>query len=178
MSSKNDIRSYITHRQIEDMLDRLAGEINRDYHDKEPLVIGVLTGSFMFLADLVRKLAFPMHIDFVRLSSYGPGTGSSGAVRLLLEPSLPVEGRDVLLVEDVADTGYSVDFLLKYLESRNPKSVKLCVLADKPSDRKVPVRIDYKGCTAPGKFLVGYGLDYDSKYRNIPDLCILGESGE
>ena len=161
---------------IEKAVQRLAGEIYRDYRDKNPLVIGILAGSFIFLADLVRKLDFPLEIDFTRLCSYGSGTESSGDVKMLLEPLNPVQGRDILVVEDIADTGYSLSFLMDYLEKKGPKSLKLCVLADKPSRRKVPLTIDYAGFTVPDEFLVGYGLDCDEQYRNIPEICILDET--
>ncbi len=176
MSSKTIIRTYISCDEIEKTLERLAGDINRDYRDTNPLVIGVLIGSFVFLADLVRKLKFPVEIDFVRLCSYGSGTESSGAVKMLLEPSIPLEGRDILVVEDIADTGYSLAFLMDYLKKKTPKSVKLCVLMDKPSRRKVPLSIDYTGFTVPDEFLVGYGLDCDCKYRNLREICILGDT--
>ncbi len=176
MSSKSTIRTYIGCDEIEKTLERLAGDINRDYRDKNPLVIGVLIGSFVFLADLVRKLEFPVEVDFVRLCSYGSGTESSGEVKMLLEPSIPLEGRDILVVEDIADTGYSLAFLMDYLKKKAPKSVRLCVLMDKPSRRKVPLSIDYTGFTVPDEFLVGYGLDCDYKYRNLREICILGDT--
>lgn len=176
MSSKTGIRTYISCDEIEKTLERLADEINRDYRNKNPLILGVLIGSFVFLADLVRKLEFPLEIDFTRLCSYGSGTESSGDVKMLMEPSIPIEGRDVLVVEDIADTGYSLAFLLEYLKKKNPKSCRLCVLTDKPSRRKVPLNIDYKGFTVPDEFLVGYGLDCDYKYRNLREICILGET--
>ncbi|MBN2238772.1 MAG: hypoxanthine phosphoribosyltransferase [Dehalococcoidales bacterium] len=178
MSSDVDLQVCITEADINKTIDRMADEINRDYRDKNPLVIGVLIGSFIFLADLVRRLTFPLDIDFTRLSSYSSGTTTSGEVKMLLEPSIEIQGRDILIVEDIADTGYSISYLMRYLKERNPNSLRLCVLADKPSNRKVHIDIDYKGFTVPGDFLVGYGLDYQSKYRNLPDLCVLGENGE
>lgn len=168
--------AYINGEKLDKALERIAGEINRDYKDKNPLVIGVLVGSFIFLADLVRKLNMPLDIEFVRLCSYGSGTESSGDVRMVLEPRASVKGRDILVVEDIIDTGYSLSFLLKYLENLQPASVKLCVLMDKPSRRKVDVKIDYVGFTVPDEFLVGYGLDCNSKYRNIPEICLLSDT--
>jgi hypoxanthine phosphoribosyltransferase len=154
---------------------RLASAITRDYHDKNPLLIGILKGSFVFLADLVRQLDFPLEVEFVRLSSYGSGTQTSGKVKLAQTPKLAVKGRHVLVVEDIIDTGITVDFLMKYLKKENPASLKLCVLTDKPSRRRVPVKIDYKGIEVPDKFLVGYGLDCDEKHRNLRDICVLEE---
>jgi hypoxanthine phosphoribosyltransferase len=176
MSSYPEMRTHLCREDIEKAIERLAGEINKDYRDKNPLVIGVLAGSFIFLADLVRKLDFPLEIDFTRLCSYGSGTESSGKVKMLLEPLNPVRGRDILIVEDIADTGYSLSFLMDYLQKKEPKSLKLCVLADKPSRREVPIHIDYTGFTVPDEFLVGYGLDCNEQYRNIPEICILDDS--
>jgi len=162
--SRDDIRAVVA---------RIAGELNRDYHGKEPLIIGVLRGSFVFLADLVRLLDFPLEIDFVRLASYGAGKESSGEVRVLLDVGMPVAGRHLIVVEDIVDTGLTAAWLIEHLKERSPVSVKLCALADKPSRRRVPVTIDYLGLTVPDKFLVGYGLDWDQKYRNLPDICAL-----
>jgi hypoxanthine phosphoribosyltransferase len=178
MSVHPEIETYLCREDIEKSVERLAGEITADYRDKNPLLIGVLTGSFIFLADLVRKLDIPVEVDFTRLCSYGSGTESSGNVKMTLEPAIPVTGRHVLVVEDIADTGYSLAFLMKYLEEKKPASLKLCVLMDKPSRRRVPVKIDYTGFTVPDEFLVGYGLDCDEKYRNIPEICILKETAD
>lgn len=178
MSSRPEIRTHLCREDIEKAVQRLAGEITRDYSGKNPLIIGILAGSFIFLADLVRKLDFPLEIDFTRLCSYGSGTESSGDVKMLLEPLNPVQGRDVLVVEDIADTGYSLSFLMDYLQKKEPNSLKLCVLTDKPSRRKVPLNIDYTGFTVPDEFLVGYGLDCNEQYRNIPEICILDETAQ
>jgi len=175
MSTGSETKKYLTSSDIDSAVCRLAGDIDREYRDKNPLVIGVLVGAFVFLSDLVRKLTIPCEIDFTRLCSYGSGTVSTGSVKMLLEPQLPVKGRHVLVVEDIADTGYSLSYLLDYLRKKEPASLKLCVLMDKPSRRKVPLNIDYTGFTVPDEFLVGYGLDCDAKYRNLPDICILGE---
>jgi len=175
MSSKPDLRVLVGRQEIEKTIGRLADNINEDYRGKNPLIIGILIGSFVFLADLIRLLEFPLDLDFVRLSSYGAGTETSGKVRMALEPGAQIKGRDVLVVEDIIDTGYSLAFLIDYLKKKEPASLKLCVLADKPSRRQVPVEIDYNGFTVPDEFLVGYGLDYNEKYRNLPDICILGE---
>lgn len=154
-------------------MQRLAGEINRDYRDKQPLLIGVLKGSFVFMADLIRQLDMPLDLDFVKLSSYGAGTKSSGKVRIMHGLDIPVKGRHVLVIEDIIDTGITISFLLRYLRRKKPASLKLCALADKPSRRKVPIPIDYLGLTVPDKFVIGYGLDLDQKFRNLPDICVL-----
>jgi hypoxanthine phosphoribosyltransferase len=152
---------------------RLAAEISRDYNDKNPVLIAVLKGSFVFLADLVRLLDFPLEIEFIRLSSYGKGKESSGRVRVVQGLGSEVRGRHVLVIEDIVDTGLTVNFLLNYLRQKKPASVRLCSLTDKHSRRKCPVTIDYLGFTVPDKFLVGYGLDWDEKFRHLPDICII-----
>ena len=163
----------ISRDEIRTAVARLAGELNRDYRGKEPLIIGVLRGSFVFLADLVRLLDFPLEIDFIRLASYGAGKESSGEVRVLLDVGMPVAGRHLIVVDDIVDTGLTAAWLVEHLKERAPLSVKLCALVDKPSRRRVPVTIDYLGLTVPDKFLVGYGLDWAQKYRNLPDICAL-----
>ena len=161
--------------EIEATVKKLAAEIRKDYQDKCPLVIGILKGSCVFIADLVRLLDFPLEVEFVRLSSYGRGKESSGKIKVVQGLCSQVRGREVLVIEDIVDTGHTVAFLLDYLRKRKPASLKLCALADKPSRRRVPVTIDYLGFTVPDKFLVGYGLDCDEKFRNLPDICIFSE---
>jgi hypoxanthine phosphoribosyltransferase len=175
MNSQSGLRVLVTGTKIKSVVKKLASAITRDYHDKNPLLIGVLKGSFVLLADLVRQLDFPLEVEFARLSSYGSGTQTSGKVKLAQEPKLAIKSRHVLVVEDIIDTGITVDFLMKYLKKKKPASLKLCVLTDKPSRRRVPVKIDYKGIEVPDKFLVGYGLDYDEKHRNLRDICVLEE---
>ena len=155
------------------VVNRLAAEIRRDYQDKSPLLIGILKGSFVFMADLVRQLNFPLEVDFIRLSSYGRGKESSGEVRVVQGLRSPVRGRHVLVVEDIVDSGLTTSFLLDYLKGKKPASLKLCTLTEKPDRRQVPVVIDYLGLTVPDEFLIGYGLDWDEKFRNLPDICIL-----
>ena len=175
MSSQSEPQVLISRQEIEAMVKKLAAEISEHYRDKNPLLVGILKGSFIFMADLVRLLDFHLEVDFVRLSSYGSGKESSGEVKVVQELSTQVRGRNVLVVEDIVDTGRSVAFLMDYLQKREPASLKLCVLTDKPSRRQVPVTIDYPGFTVPDKFLVGYGLDWDEKFRNLPDICALGD---
>jgi hypoxanthine phosphoribosyltransferase len=161
--------------EIHSTVRRLAAEITGEYREKNPILLGILKGSFVFLADLARKLDFPLEIEFIRLASYGSGQQSSGRVKVAAGPSLNVAGRHVLVVEDIIDTGVTLNFLLENLKKQKPASLRLCALLDKPSRRKVKVPIDYVGKTVPDRFLVGYGLDFAEKYRNLPDICFLEE---
>lgn len=165
----------VTKAEIAATIKRLASAITRDYQDKNPLLVGILKGSFVFLADLVRQLDFPLEVDFVRLSSYGSGTQTSGRVKIVQGLKSDVKGRHVLVVEDIIDTGITLKYFLGYLKKKNPASLKLCALTEKPSRRRVPVQIDYLGLTVPDKFIVGYGIDCGEKYRNLPDICGLEE---
>jgi hypoxanthine phosphoribosyltransferase len=165
----------IPREEIAKRIDELATEVRRDYKGKNPLLIGILKGSFVFLSDLVRALNIPVEIDFVRLASYGAGTESSGKIKLVKDIETPIKGRHILVVEDIIDRGLTVRFLLDYLSFRKPASLKLCALFDKPSRRKVEVPIDYVGFTVPDAFVVGYGLDLNEKLRYLPDLCVLEE---
>jgi len=162
-----------TKDEIAAAVSRLAAEIRRDYRDKNPLLIAVLKGSFVFLADLVRQLNLPLEIEFVRLSSYGKGTESSGRVRMAPGAPSQIKGRHVLVIEDIIDTGLTAAFLLDYLGRKKPASLKYCSLTDKKERRRVMVNIDYRGLTVPDKFIVGYGLDCDEKFRNLPDIYVL-----
>ena len=173
MTSTSKPVVLITKEEIHREVFRLAQEISIDYEGKNPLLLGILKGSFVFMADLVRLLEIPLEIEFVSLSSYGSAKISSGKVKVVKGLHSPLEGRDVLVVEDIVDTGLSTSYLLGYLHKRKPASVKLCALLDKPARRKTKVHIDYLGITIPDRFVVGYGLDVDEKFRNLPDLCIL-----
>jgi hypoxanthine phosphoribosyltransferase len=170
MSCQSQLKLLISHDEIAKAVARLASEINRDYQGKTPLLIGILKGSFVFMADLIRQLDLPLELDFVKLSSYGSARESSGKVRVVQGLKTPIRGRDVLVVEDIVDTGITTFFLLDYLKKKKPASLKLCALTDKPSRHRVPVSIDYLGFTVPDKFIVGYGIDCDEKYRNLPDI--------
>ena len=166
-------KPLITQGKINQAVAKLAAEINRDYRGKQPLLIGILKGSFVFMADLVRQLDLPIEVDFVKLSSYGSGTRTSGKVKVVQGLKSPIKGRDVLIVEDIVDTGLTVSFLMGNLRKKKPASLKLCVLVDKPSEHKVPVTIDYLGFNVPDKFIVGYGIDWNEKFRQLPDICII-----
>jgi hypoxanthine phosphoribosyltransferase len=175
MDSKAGLHVLVKREEIAATVKRLAAEITRDYRSKNPLVIGILKGSFVFMADLIRQLDFPLEVEFVRLSSYGSGQHTSGTVKVVQGLRLNVKGRHVLVVEDIVDTGITIAFLIDYLKKRRPASLRLCALTDKPSRRGAPVTIDYLGFTVPNKFIVGYGIDCDEKYRNLPDICALEE---
>ena len=173
MVFQRQLEILIERDEIAKAVNRLAREIESDYRDKQPLLVSVLKGAFIFTADLVRQMDLPLELDFVRLSSYGPSRESSGKVRIAQGVRTPVKGRDVLVVEDIVDTGITISFLLDYLKSKQPASLKVCTLTDKPSRRRVPVPIDYRGFTVPNKFIVGYGLDCDQEFRNLPDIYTL-----
>ncbi|HEY82096.1 MAG TPA: hypoxanthine phosphoribosyltransferase [Dehalococcoidia bacterium] len=177
MESQPKLRTLFSREELEAAVSRLAAEISRDYRDKCPLLIGVLKGSFIFMADLVRRLDFPLEVDFIALSSYGKDSHTSGKVEVVQDLQAVIEGREVLVVEDIVDTGLTTAFLLDYLRKKNPASIKVCALTDKPSQRQVPISIDYLGLTAPNKFLVGYGLDLNQKFRNLPEICFI-EDGD
>ena len=170
MASQLQLKVLIDQKDIAEGVDRLACEIERDYQGKQPLLLGVLKGSFVFMADLIRRLDLPLELEFIRLSSYGSARESGGKVRLVQGLRTPVRGRDVLVIEDIVDSGVTTSFLLDYLKKKRPASLKLCTLTHKPSRCRVSVPIDYLGFTVPNKFIVGYGIDCDEKFRNLPDI--------
>ena len=163
----------LTNEEIKKEVARLAQEISRDYQGKRPLLLGILKGSFIFMADLIRLLDIPAEVDFVSLSSYGSARVTSGEIKVVQGLRCPVKGRDVLVIEDIVDTGLTVGYFLDYLKKRKPSSLKLCALFDKPSRRRVSVPIDYRGFTIPNRFVVGYGLDYNERFRHLPHLCVV-----
>jgi len=157
-----------TEKQIAARVRELADRLSVDYAGAEPLVIGILKGSWVFLADLVRHLKIPVVVDFLLGSSYGSGTKSSGAVKIVLDINCPVEGRDVLLVEDIIDTGLTLKYIVDNLRLRKPRSLKVVALMDKPSRRRVDIKADYLGFEVPNRFVVGYGVDLAERYRGLP----------
>lgn len=163
----------LTEHELRTKVDELTGQINRDYEGQELLVVGILRGAFVFMADLVRKLEMPVVIDFVAVSSYGDETASSGVVRFLKDLDETITGRHVLLVEDIIDTGLTLKYLYKHLRARKPASLKVCTLLDKPERRKVELTPDYNGFQIPDHFVVGYGLDCGQRYRNLRDINII-----
>jgi hypoxanthine phosphoribosyltransferase len=159
--------------QIAARIQMLAGRITADYAERDPVLVSVLKGSIIFLGDLVRRLDFPLAIDLMEVSSYGGATESSGLVRILKDLSRSIEGRDVLVVEDIIDTGLTLNYLLGYLRGKSPASIAVCALLDKPARRLVDIPIDYLGFQIPDRFVVGYGLDFDERYRNLPFIGVL-----
>lgn len=166
-------RVLIDQQQIAAKVGELAEAISRDYAGKDPVLVAVLNGAVVFLSDLMRRLRIPVTIDFVKWSSYGDSTRSSGVVRILKDLDETVEGRHVLVVEDIIDTGLTLHYLLENLRSRSPASVKVVALLDKPSRRRVEVSADYLGFEIPDAFVVGYGLDYARRYRHLPYIGVL-----
>jgi hypoxanthine phosphoribosyltransferase len=151
----------------------LGAEISRDYAGQNLLLLSVLKGSILFLADLMRSITVPLAIDFMATSSYGPELESTGVVRILKDLDAPIEGRNVLIVEDIIDTGRTLDYLSRILRARRPRSLRICTLLNKPSRREVDVPVDYIGFDIPNKFVLGYGLDFVELYRNLPYIAVL-----
>jgi hypoxanthine phosphoribosyltransferase len=162
--------------QADDLRNRirdLGREISADYQGRDLLLVGVLKGAVFFLADLMRELEVPCEVDFMAVASYGSATQSSGVVRILKDLEAPVEGREILIVEDIVDSGLTLQYLLRNLESREPRSLEVCALLTKPGRREVDLPIRYVGFEIPNKFAIGYGLDYDERYRNLPYVAAL-----
>jgi hypoxanthine phosphoribosyltransferase len=151
----------------------LGEEISNDYRDKDLLLVGVLKGAVFFMADLMRHLSIPCEVDFMAISSYGASTDSSGIVRILKDLDINIEGRDVLVVEDIIDSGLTLSYLLRNLESRDPASLEVCALLTKPDRREIEVPVRYTGFEIPNEFVIGYGLDYAERYRNLPYVAVL-----
>ncbi len=163
-------RLLISQEAIDKKVRELARQISRDYQGKDLVVVGVLKGAFIFLADLVRALEFPVEVDFIRLRSYGYGTEPSGEVHITKDVELPLKDRDVLIVEDIVDIGFTLEFLRGHLAAHQPRSLKICCLIDKKERRKVEVPMDYVGFIVEKGFLVGYGLDCAEKFRTLPEV--------
>lgn len=162
-----------TEERLAEIVKKMGWRISEDYRDKNLFMISVLKGSLIFMADLMRAIDIPCSIDFLSTSSYGSGTTTSGAVRILKDLDCPLEGKDLLVVEDILDSGMTLSFLMKNLSARKPRSIRLCTLLDKPERRKVDIVPDYVGAQVPDKFIVGYGLDYAERYRNLPYIGVL-----
>ena len=163
----------ISHQQIRERTEELGRQITEDYDGKDPLLICILKGGLMFLADLMRAIDLPLEIDFIAVSSYGDSTESSGVVRILMDLERNIQGRHVLIVEDIIDTGRTLSYIIENLHTRGPASIKVCTLLDKPARRELEIPIDYVGFTIPDRFVIGYGLDYGEIYRNLPFVGIL-----
>lgn len=166
-------RQLIGGEEIEARISTIAGEITRDYSGRELILVGVLKGAFVFLADLARAVELPLQIDFVAVSSYGADTETSGVVKIIKDLDLEIEGKDVLLVEDIVDTGLTLKYLMGMLRERGPASVEVCALLNKPDARKVDIEVKYCGFDVPPLFVVGYGLDYAERYRQLPYVGVL-----
>ncbi|HPA15068.1 MAG TPA: hypoxanthine phosphoribosyltransferase [Desulfobacterales bacterium] len=165
-----ELLPFMTKEDIDKKVSALARRISADYENRDLVIIGVLKGSFIFLSDLVRRLTIPVQIDFVGASSYGSGVSSSGSIRLTKEIGVDVKGKDVLLVDDIIDTGLTLAYLVDHIKSFGPKSVRICIFLDKKERRKTALMIDYTCQVVESGFLVGYGLDYAENYRNLPEI--------
>jgi len=166
------MKILIDEQKLKERIIELGSKITCDYKDKELLVIGILKGAVLFMADLVKLIDLPLSIDFMAVSSYGKSTRSSGVVRINKDLDEEIEGKDVLIVEDIVDTGLTLKFLAENILSRKPRSLKICCLLDKPSRRQISVNVDYIGFEIPDEFVIGYGLDYAQKYRNLPFIGV------
>ncbi len=169
------LKVQLTERELSDRVRELGREITRDYNGKPLHLVGILKGSVVFMSDLMRAIDLPLTMDFMAVSSYGSGAKTSGVVRILHDLSIPVEGKDVLIVEDVLDSGLTLSYIMELLQSKDANSIKICTLLNKPSRRhpEVTWEPDYEGFVIPNEFVVGYGLDYSEKYRNLPFVGVL-----
>ncbi len=167
----------VAREDLEERVERLGEQISADYAGRDLLLVGVLKGAFFFLSDLMRRLEVPCEVDFMAVASYGSSTDSSGVVRILKDLDVPLKGRDVLIVEDIVDSGLTLSYLLRSLWAREPATLEVCALLTKPERRKVDLPIRYVGFEIPNRFVIGYGLDHDERYRNLPFVAALGEPG-
>jgi hypoxanthine phosphoribosyltransferase len=163
----------IDEETLQARIKEIGEQISRDYQGKRPILVGVLKGAFMFLADLTRHISIPHEIDFMATSSYGAATESSGVVHILKGLDTPISERDIIIVEDIIDTGLTLDYIIRYLKARNPASIRVCTLLNKRERRRIPIPLDYVGFEIPNKFVVGYGLDFGEMYRNLPYIAVL-----
>lgn len=171
---QKDIKAVLySEEQIQAKVREMGQQLSKDFNGRNPLVICVLKGAFIFMSDLVKSIFVPLEIDFMAVSSYGQSTKSSGVVKIIKDLDVSVEGRDVIIVEDIIDSGLTLSYLIDVLERRNARSVTVAALFDKPARRTVDLEPDYKGFTLPDEFVVGYGLDFAEKYRNLPYIGIL-----
>ncbi len=166
-------RVLIKKEEIDLMVKRMAAQLSEDYAGKKLVLVGVMKGCLIFLADLLRNITIPVEFGTITASSYGSGTVSSGQIKIINDIDVDIKGKHVIIVEDLVDTGLTLNYLKEFLTLRGPESVKICVAFDKPSRRKNPIHTDYKGMDVPNEFIVGYGLDYNENYRNLPEICVL-----
>ena len=167
--------TILSREQIHDRVDVLGRQISTDYRDKKLILIGILNGAFIFLADLVRSIDLELEVDFIRVASYGDATSTTGTITLSKKPDLELAGKDILLVEDIVDTGTTLAWLHNYFATYQPASIKTCSLIDKHERREAELKVDYVGFVLNKGFLVGYGLDYAQKFRNLPEVCSMQE---
>lgn len=173
-SPADDIQEIlITEKQLKEKIVELGRTITKDYESKNLILIGVLKGAVMFMADLSRAIDLPLSVDFMAVSSYGNATRSSGIVKIIKDLDINIEGKDVLIIEDIIDSGLTLSYLKDTLLGRKPNSLKICTILDKPERREADVKVDYRGFEIPDKFVVGYGLDFGEKYRNLPFIGVL-----
>ena len=173
--SENVERILIDEETLQKRVREMGRQITEDYRGKDLIIIAILKGAVVFTSDLIKEIKLPLSIDFMAVSSYGVSTKSSGVVRILKDLEEEIEGRDVLIVEDIVDTGLTLHYLVENLWSRGPKSLKICCCLDKPTRRTAPVKVDYVGFDIPDEFVIGYGLDYAERYRNLPYIGILSK---
>lgn len=174
---EKDIQEVLfSEEQLQEIVERIGRQISEDYRDKKLLMVSILKGSVVFMADLMRAITIPCRIDFMAVSSYGSGTKTSGVVKIIKDLDIPLEGYDLLLVEDILDSGMTLSYIMEILQSRGPRSIRICTLFDKPERRQAEVDATYVGTQVPDAFIVGYGLDYDEKYRNLPFVGVLKPS--
>ncbi|MBQ4105632.1 MAG: hypoxanthine phosphoribosyltransferase [Clostridia bacterium] len=166
----------LSEEKIQSLVKAMAAQISEDYKDKNLLLVGLLKGSVMFMSDLMKELTVDCKIDFICASSYGSGSESSGRVNIIKDVSQPLDGKDVLIVEDIIDSGNTLNFITKYFAAKNAASVRICTLLSKPDRRVVDIPVDYIGTEVPDEFVIGYGLDYDERYRNLPYIGVLKPS--
>ncbi len=170
----NDMEKVLlSAEEIQEKVKELGAQISKDYEGKNLMLISILKGSIVFMSDLMRAITIHCKIDFMAVSSYGSSTKTSGVVRILKDLDIPLENYDVLIVEDILDSGMTLDYITKILNERHPNSIKICTLLDKPARRKIDIKADYVGFLVPDEFVVGYGLDYDERYRNVPFVGVL-----
>lgn len=167
------VRVLLTEKEVDDRIQAIGDQISRDYEGKQVHLVCVLKGGSFFMCELAKRITVPVSIDFMSVSSYGCETKSSGVVKIVKDLDEPVMGKDVIVVEDIVDSGRTLSYLLEMLKDRGPADVKLCTLLDKPERRVVEVKVDYTGFEIPDEFVVGYGLDYDQKYRNLPYIGVV-----
>ena len=175
---KENVRVLIPEEKVDERIAQLAEEISQDYAGKTVHLIGILKGSIFFVCELAKRITVPVTIDFMSVSSYGAGTRSSGVVKMIKDLDEPIQGRHVLVCEDIIDSGHTLSYLMKNLSVRKPASIRLCTLLDKPQRREEDVDVDYQGFQIPDEFVIGYGLDYDQRYRNLPYIGVMSLTEE